>query len=66
MHIKNACFNFFFFQIFFDLAMENTQLSNTRTNKELENELRILLIKKKEINFNLKKLVRKEKNKSLD
>lgn len=45
--------------------MENTQLSNTKTNKELENELKFLLIKKKEINFNLKKLMRKENHKLL-
>jgi hypothetical protein len=40
--------------------MENTQLSNTKTNKELENELRLLFIKKKEISFNLKRLNKTE------
>jgi len=43
--------------------MENTQLSNFKTNKELENELRFLLKRKKEINFNLKKMNKKEFNK---
>ena len=43
--------------------MENTQLSNSRTNKELENELKFILIKKREINLSLKKLTRKENHK---
>lgn len=40
--------------------MENTQLSNLRTTKELENELKSLLIKRKHININLRKLIKKD------
>ena len=36
--------------------MKDSELSNSRTNKELENELRNLLIKKKEINLNLRRI----------
>ena len=36
--------------------MEHTQLSNSKTNKELENELRLLINKKREITNNLKRI----------
>ena len=42
--------------------MENTQLSNSKTNKELENELRILMNKKREITNNLRRINFAEKN----
>lgn len=42
--------------------MENTELSNIKTNRELEAELRILLNKKKEININLRKINKKDQS----
>jgi hypothetical protein len=41
--------------------MVDSALPNKKTYKELEKELRYLLNKKREINFQLKKILKKEK-----
>jgi hypothetical protein len=41
----------------------DSALSNTRTIKEIENEMRFLQKKRKDINFQLKKYIKKEKRK---